>query len=128
MWIITYGYTNVKHSITLSYGGMKLKKFGDRLKEARKLCKFTQRELAIICDTNEGIIRAYEKWRRSPSKNMMVRLFEALKASPDFFFQDELSFNSFNNKNLLFSDISKLSPAHYNLVRKFVDNLKEEYE
>jgi len=101
-----------------------LKSFGDRLKEARDINKLTQRELAIMCDTDESIIRSYEKGRRAPSKNMMLRLFDALKTSPDFFFQDELSFNPYKSKDDLFSDIAKLPPDHYKLVRGFVDNLK----
>jgi len=100
-----------------------MKDFGERLREAREICRLTQRELAIMCDTDEAIIRSYEKGRRAPSKNMMLRLFDALKTPPDFFFQDELSFNPYKNKDRLFSDIAKLSPMHYKLVRGFVDNL-----
>ena len=90
--------------------------FGDRLKEAREICRFTQKEVAIMCDTNEAIIRGYEKGRRSPSKRMMLRLFDALKTPPDFFFQDELSFNPYKDKDALFSDIAKLSSVNYKLV------------
>ena len=100
-----------------------MKDFGERLREAREICRLTQRELAIMCDTDEAIIRSYEKGRRAPSKNMMLRLFDALKTPPDFFFQDELSFNPYKDKDRLFSDIAKLSPMHYKLVRGFVDNL-----
>lgn len=103
-----------------------MKSFGDRLKEARELCKFTQKELAIMCDTDEAIIRGYEKGRRSPSKGMMMLLFNALKTPPDFFFQDELSFDPYKDKDILFSDISNLSSAQYKLVRGFVNNLKEQ--
>ncbi len=103
-----------------------MKRFGDRLKEAREINKLTQKELAIMCDTDEAIIRSYEKGRRAPSKNMMLRLFNALKTPPDFFFQDELSFNPYDNKDALFSDIARLSSSHYKLVRGFVDNLKEQ--
>ena len=101
-----------------------MKVFGDRLKEAREANKLTQRELAIMCDTEEIVIRNYEKGRRTPNKNMMLLLFNALKTPPDFFFQDELSFNPYKSKDDLFSDISKLPTAHYKLVRGFVDNLK----
>jgi len=98
--------------------------FGARLKEARELCKLTQKELAIMCETDEAIIRGYEKERRAPSKSMMLRLFDALKTPPDFFFQDELSFNPYQDKDMLFSEIAKLTPVQYKLVRGFVDNLK----
>ena len=98
--------------------------FGARLKEAREISKLTQKELAIMCETDEAIIRGYEKERRAPSKSMMLRLFDALKTPPDFFFQDELSFNPYQDKNMLFSDITKLTPVQYKLVRGFVDNLK----
>jgi len=100
--------------------------FGDRMKEARKMNKLTQKELAIICDTDEATIRSYEKERISPSKNVMLRLFNALKTPPDFFFQDELSFNPYQNKDKLFFDISNLTPSQYKLVRGFVDNLQEQ--
>ena len=100
-----------------------MKNFGERLKEAREICKLTQRELAIMCDTDEAIIRSYEKGRRAPSKSMMLHLFDALKTAPDFFFQDELHFNPYKDKDVLFSEIAKLPPAYYRLVRGFVDNL-----
>lgn len=103
-----------------------MKGFGNRLKEARTMCNLTQMELAIMCDTSEEIIRAYEKERRAPRKEMMLRLFDALKTPPDFFFQDELSFNPYKDKDGLYSDIAKLTPAQYKLVRGFVDNLKEQ--
>ena len=98
--------------------------FGDRLREARKTRKLTQRELATMCDTDEAIIRSYEKGRRAPSKNMMLRLFEALKTSPDFFFQDELSFNPYKDKDILFVDIAKLPADQYKLIKGLVDNMK----
>jgi len=107
---------------------LNLKGFGDRLKKAREACKLTQKELAIMCDTDEAIIRGYEKGRRAPSKSMMLRLFNALRTPPDFFFQDELSFNPYKDKGVLFSDITNLSSAHLKLVRGFVDNLKEQEE
>lgn len=103
-----------------------MKMFGDRLKEARIIRKLTQRELAIMCDTDEAVIRGYEKSRRSPSLAMMLRLFNALKTPPDFFFQDELSFNPYREKNILFSDIAKLSTRDYKTVRELVKILKEQ--
>lgn len=103
-----------------------MKGFGDRLKQAREECKLTQQELAIKCDTDEAIIRGYEKARRAPSKRMMLQLFDALKTPPDFFFQDELSFNPYEDKDNLFSDIAKLPPSQYKLVKGFVDTLKKQ--
>lgn len=57
---------------------------------------------------------------------MILRLFDALKTPPDFFFQDELSFNPYKDKDTLYSDITQLSSAHYKLVKGFVGNLKEQ--
>ena len=102
--------------------------FGARLKEARKNCKMTQKELAIMCDTVEDVIRSYEKERVAPSKNMMIRLFDVLKTPPDFFFQDELAFDLYKSKDNLFSDIAKLPPTSYKLVKGVVDNLKAQDE
>ena len=54
---------------------------------------------------------------------MMLALFNTLKTPPDFFFQDELEFDSYQSKDKLFADIAKLSPAQCQLVRGLVDNL-----
>ena len=101
-----------------------MKNFGVRLKEAREIRKLTQRELAIMCDTDEAIIRSYEKGRRAPSKSMMLRLFNALKTPPDFFFQDELSFNPYEANTELGSVVGMLSPASLILLRDFLRSLQ----
>ncbi len=103
-----------------------MKGFGARLREAREACRFTQKELAILCETDEAIIRAYEKERRAPSKSMMIRLFDALKTPPDFFFQDELAINPYKDREGLFSDITSLTPDQYALVKVIVETMKEQ--
>ena len=97
-----------------------MSEFGDRLKEAREMRELTQNQLAVMCDTGEAIIRSYEKGRRTPSKAMMLRLFDALETPPDFFFQDELSFNPYESKNVFFHSIEALSPEDYELIKDFV--------
>ena len=104
---------------------MVMKDFGERLKEARKDRRLTQQELAIMCDTDEAIIRSYEKGRRAPGKNMMLRLFDALKTPPDFFFQDELSFNPYEDKIGLLTAAGSLSPSSMNLLRDFLQSLQK---
>jgi transcriptional regulator with XRE-family HTH domain len=103
-----------------------MKHLGDRIREARKEKGLTQKALAIACNTDEAVIRGYEKGRIAPSKKMMVSIMEALEVYPDYLYQDELSFNPYEDKDRLFSDIAKLSPKNYNLVKMFVHNLMEE--
>jgi transcriptional regulator with XRE-family HTH domain len=97
--------------------------FGDRLKEARTARRMTQKQLAALCETDEAVIRAYEKNRRVPGYDKLLLIFNALETPPDYFFQDQLSYNPYKDKGELYTDIVKLLPVQYEAVRSYVDQL-----
>jgi len=101
-----------------------MEQFGNRLRTARKDRGLTLEQLAVSCSTSETVLRNYEKARKSPNVEMLLRICEALKVSPDYLLQDELSFNPYEDKTGLFASIGSLSPASLNLLRDFLRSLQ----
>ena len=98
---------------------------GDRLKMARVEKGLTQEQLAVLCDTSQGVIRNYEKSRRFPSIEMLVRFCDALKVSPDYLLQDELSFNPYAEKDELFTSIHQLTPKQTEFLKEILVVLRK---
>ena len=105
---------------------MDVSNIGDRLREARLEKRLTQENLADLCETAQGGIRHYEKSRRIPSIEMLVRLCNALKATPDYLLQDELSFNPYEEKSEIFSTIDKLTPKQLDFLKEFLILLQKQ--
>jgi hypothetical protein len=55
---------------------------------------------------------------------MLLRICEALKVSPDYLLQDELTFNPDADKLELQKAMGSLSPASLNLLRDFLLSLQ----
>ena len=72
--------------------------FGYRLKKIREERGFTQERLAVACKTSEPVIRHYEKERKKPGYDMMLRICDALRVNPDYLMQDDLSLNPYEEK------------------------------
>ena len=70
-----------------------MEKFGNKLRVARKDRGFTLNILAEKCGTSEGVLRNYEKARKVPNVEMLLRICDALQVSPDYLLHEELSFN-----------------------------------
>ena len=100
--------------------------FGYRLKKIREERGFTQERLAVACKTSEPVIRHYEKERKKPGYDMMLRICDALRVNPDYLMQDDLSFNPYEDKNETFNAIAKLSPKNYKLLKDFVESLSNQ--
>ena len=100
--------------------------FGERLKFWREHQGLTQEQLALRCNSSEQVIRSYEKSRNKPGYEMIIRLCDALLVNPDYLMQDDLSFNPYEDRNETFNDIAKLPPNEYQLVKGFVENLKNQ--
>ena len=103
-----------------------MEQFGNRLRTARKERGLTLEQLAVACSTSETVLRNYEKARKSPNVEMLLRICEALKVSPDYLLQDELSFNPYENNAELLKAAGSLSPASMNLLRDFLYSLQAE--
>jgi transcriptional regulator with XRE-family HTH domain len=100
-----------------------VEQFGNRLRTARKDRGLTLEQLAAVCNTSETVLRNYEKARKSPNVEMLLRVCEALKVSPDYLLQDELSFNPYEDKLELYEAMGCLGPASLNLLRDFLLSL-----
>ena len=102
-----------------------MEQFGNRLRTARKNRGFTLEQLAVECSTSETVLRNYEKARKSPNVEMLLRICEALKVSPDYLLQDELSFNPYEEKGEIMEIVSGLGLSRLNLVKDFLVSLKK---
>ena len=102
-----------------------MEQFGNRLRTARKDRGLTLEQLAVACSTSETVLRNYEKARKSPNVEMLLRICEALKVSPDYLLQDELSFNPYEDKTELIKAVGCLSPASMDQLRAFLMSLQK---
>jgi len=103
-----------------------MEQFGNRLRMARKDRGLTLEQLAAACSTSETVLRNYEKARKSPNVEMLLRICEALKVSPDYLLQDELSFNPYEDKMELHRTIGTLTPTSLSLLRDFLMSLQKD--
>lgn len=58
-------------------------KFGDRLKIARESLKFTQEELASMCDLSGCAISHFETGNRDPSLKSIIKICQGLNCKPN---------------------------------------------
>lgn len=100
--------------------------FGTRLRHIRLERKLTQEQLAELCETTENVIRGYEKSRRMPKSDMVIKLCNVLKVNPDFLYQDYLSYNLQSKKDELFDSINRLPPDKLRLVSDMVCSLEKQ--
>ncbi len=56
---------------------------GQKIRELRKARKLTQDELATLLDVSPSAVGMYEQGRRSPNKDMLVKLCEIFSVSSD---------------------------------------------
>lgn len=98
--------------------------FGERLRLWREKLGLSQEQLADRCGSSEPAVRSYEKDRNRPSYDTIVKVCDAMLVNPDFLMQDDLIANPYEDRTQLFSDLVKLSPSSYSIVKSFVDSLK----
>jgi len=101
-----------------------MENFGNRLRAARKDRGLTLEQLAEACSTSDTVLRNYEKARKSPNVEMLLRICNALQISPDYLLQDSLSFNPYEDKIGLLAAVGSLSPTSLNLLRDFLQSLQ----
>lgn len=65
--------------------------FKDRVKEARKNLKLSQRDLAQMLGVSPQLVSFWELGKNSPSEKAMYGLMQALKVDANFLFQDEMA-------------------------------------
>lgn len=63
-------------------------KICNRVKEARRKARLTQKQLADVCDCDPKHISAIETGKKHPSLDFLLRASEALNVSLEFFVMD----------------------------------------
>ena len=102
-----------------------MEKFGNKLRAARKDRKLTLEQLAVDCGTSETVLRNYEKARKSPNVEMLLRICEALSVSPDYLLQDELSFNPYAEQEEILKIVNGFTPTQFSLLKDFLVSLQK---
>lgn len=99
--------------------------FGVRVRKIRKERNMTIVKLAELCDSSENVIRNYEKSRRLPQVDMLIRICNALRVSPDYLLQDELVYQERQMNEELLQKINRLSPKNMSVLTEMIDVLEK---
>lgn len=87
--------------------------FGERLKEARLLKGYTQKQLAEKLNIGGTTVTGYEKDNSEPNMNTISKIMEILNVDANFLFQDESSGTNQEEK--------EISEKIKNLAKKYRD-------
>ena len=103
-----------------------MKKFSERLLDARKQKELSQQELAKMAKVHFTNVGKYERGEANPSADVLNRIAKALEVSPDFLLNgslDNKAVNSLKDENLLiqFRKVEQLSTEKKKLVSEFLD-------
>lgn len=76
--------------------------FSERLKDCRKRCGFTQRELANKLGVASSAVGMYEQGRREPDSTMLLKICAVLNTTTDYLLglDDGKSLNQNENRNV----------------------------
>lgn len=104
--------------------------FAERLKITRKKCKLTQKEVAKALDITEGAYCSYEKGKREPNLEKLVKLAKLFDVSTDFL----LNVNKYNKdaelnqieKDLL-TIFKNLNDQGQEYIMQTIDMAKDKY-
>ena len=98
---------------------MDLKKFGERLRMARKAKGLTANDLAELANIASGdYYTRYERGTRTPSPETVMKLCELLDTTPNFLYADDLGY-----KDDIDSKFSKLQVHERKAVEALIDGL-----
>lgn len=88
--------------------------FGEKLRQARKSCHMTQKELAEAVGAKHNSVSNWEKGQNQPDAETIRRLCRALGVEGNYFFSDN------------FQDPSPLEFALYGEVRQLTEEDKQD--
>lgn len=89
--------------------------FKDRLREARLNIGLDQNELAKEVGIGGSSISNYETGISFPKTDILYKLFDVLKVSPNFLFQDDVDIEDINNRKT----VSNLNATEILLIKKY---------
>lgn len=93
---------------------MPIKEFSKKLKEARLELGLSQRSLGLSIGLSDKTISSYESSRSYPNLEILKKMSEILKKSPDYFLSSE------NDKDFLLQKISELEKENA-LLREIIN-------
>ena len=99
----------------------RLKLFGKRIAELRVRKNITQERLAELISYSPNHISKLESARTNPSFDLIIKIADALRVSPQELF-------NYDSKNQILNDIiysiKKLSPKEQKFISTTINNLK----
>ena len=102
--------------------------FGERLTAARKEQNMTVKALAEACWTSTTAIHHYEKGRRLPTAERLIRLCNARKGAPTVLWQDESKYKRPCPSAFLMDELQALTPEKRAELSAFLTLLQEALE
>ena len=117
--------TNYKH---MFWGGTMQREFlGKRIKEARKLAKLTQENLAEKINISTVYLGEIERGNKMPSIPVFITIAEALGVSCDYLLRDSASTGAVFVNNEVTEKLNGLSPkqrkAVLEIINAYIKNL-----
>ncbi len=94
---------------------------GDRIKEARKMQKLTQEQLAERLDISVEFVSQIERGMKLPSMHVFIKLIEALNVSADYLLRDFVSTGQLFGDNAIGRKIEQLEPKHRIALEALID-------
>jgi len=94
--------------------------FGVRLKQARKVRKFTAAMLAEKTDISANSIYSYENARKTPKVEVLINICNTLSTSPDYLLMDSLMPDLYKPDD---SELGELFPLLTQLEQEIVVDL-----
>ena len=64
--------------------------FGDRLRQARKTCGYTQESLAAAIGVKKSTVCGYESGSSEPDMDKIVKIMAVLNVDANYLYQDEM--------------------------------------
>ena len=102
--------------------------FGKRINAVRKDRGFTAEQLSELCSINATYLRQIESGVKMPSLPVFIDICKALKISPDYLLQDELSENEISTIREIEALWKDTSPSKQALALAMIKTVLEHKE
>ena len=100
-----------------------LKKFGDRVRELRKINNWSQEKLAEETSLHKNYIGMVERGEKIPSLETFIKIVNALGVSSDMVLTDVLETGYTVKNSMLNEKLEKLVPEDRNRIYEVIDTL-----
>ncbi len=105
------------------------KSISDNIKRYRKLSGLTQKQLASMIGSHANYISELERWKQLPSIEVLYKIADALKISPDLLIYENLKCHKKENFDELTAQLNKningLSDSKLQFVLDIINSFKK---